>query len=62
MASPLTTNQTMYDALVELGLLSSLSPWGIMAWGTTPRSSRLQPGEMSQNLIALVGIYRFETL
>jgi hypothetical protein len=25
-----------------------LSPWGIMAWGATPRSSRLQPGEMSQ--------------
>src|SRR5579885_528309 len=25
----------------------SLSPWGIMAWGATPRSSRLQSGEMS---------------
>jgi hypothetical protein len=25
-----------------------LSPWGIMAWGTTPGSSRFQPGEMSQ--------------
>jgi hypothetical protein len=24
-----------------------LSPWGVMAWGATPRSSRLQPGEMS---------------
>jgi hypothetical protein len=28
-----------------------LSPWGIMAWGATPRSSRLQPGEMSRNSI-----------
>ena len=24
-----------------------LSPWGIMAWGATPKSSRIQSGEMS---------------
>jgi hypothetical protein len=26
------------------------SPWGSMAWGTTPRSSRLEPGEMPQGV------------
>ena len=25
-----------------------LSPWGIMAWGATPGSSRFPPGEMSR--------------
>jgi hypothetical protein len=44
MASTLIRTQTRNKAPFEL----RLSSWGIMAWGTPPRSSRLQLGEGSQ--------------
>jgi hypothetical protein len=44
MASPVD-NQSNQDLCSPVSF--GLSPWGIMAWGTPPRRSRLQPEERS---------------
>jgi hypothetical protein len=43
--SPVTSTAARAAALAL-----RLSPWGLMAWGPTQRSSRLQPGERSPDL------------